>query len=336
MSQNNRLEYIDFAKGIGIILVIFVHASAACGVPYFIFKDAIAASFMPLFFFCSGFFFRTYDSTKNFICKKVYTLLVPFLFFHIVSCFILPILNNYSFEWRQIYDFLFGGFHYPNVPLWFVICLFDVSIIYYILYILTIKTRCQLIILVFVSVLLGVLGYAIGMWHRIELPLKFDTALTVMPYYCIGHVFSSQTIVIQSSKQGKYLLLLAIVSWVLCCLLASDAAYFINSYSMPIQNVYLAAFCGIFFYISLSRYVNYLPLINFLGRYSLIILLTHSPYVQRLMPLLFRLGISVWWINTLLCTIIVSVSYLLFVPLACKYIPYVIGQKWEGICCKTK
>lgn len=80
MSQNNRLEYIDFAKGIGIILVIFVHASAACGVPYFIFKDAIAASFMPLFFFCSGFFLELMTVLKILSVKRFTRCLCHFYF----------------------------------------------------------------------------------------------------------------------------------------------------------------------------------------------------------------------------------------------------------------
>lgn len=63
--MNKRLDWIDKAKGIGIILVVYGHVARGifnAGIPMneksFGIIDSVIYSFhMPLFFFLSGFFF---------------------------------------------------------------------------------------------------------------------------------------------------------------------------------------------------------------------------------------------------------------------------------------
>lgn len=72
MDDTNRLEWIDVARGIGIISVMFGHL----GVDII---DRIVFTFhMPLFFLISGYFLKTDESIWIFLKKKAKRLLIPY------------------------------------------------------------------------------------------------------------------------------------------------------------------------------------------------------------------------------------------------------------------
>ncbi len=62
--QTDRIEWIDLAKGICIILVVMLHARVDIGFSLSHFR-------MPLYFVLSGLFFKTYGNFKGFIIKKI-------------------------------------------------------------------------------------------------------------------------------------------------------------------------------------------------------------------------------------------------------------------------
>ena len=72
-----RIQWIDIAKGIGIILVIIGHVSINANI-----NDFIYSFHMPLFFIISGFL---YKPKKNFVKNKVRSILIPYFVFSIVS-----------------------------------------------------------------------------------------------------------------------------------------------------------------------------------------------------------------------------------------------------------
>ena len=69
MDTNNRIKWVDIAKGIGIILVIVGHTIALeYSAPIYTFH-------MPLFFFLSGLFLNTDVKLEAFIKKKAKSIL---------------------------------------------------------------------------------------------------------------------------------------------------------------------------------------------------------------------------------------------------------------------
>lgn len=75
-AQNQRIEYIDIAKGMGIILMIMGHIGYGE-----LFHRFIHAFHMPLFYFCAGLFFKEANAfdMRNYINKKAKRLLVPYI-----------------------------------------------------------------------------------------------------------------------------------------------------------------------------------------------------------------------------------------------------------------
>jgi len=195
-----RIEYIDLAKGFCIILVVFHHANTALDNIDFALRDALCVFRMPLYFFLSGLFFKTYEGYIGFLKRKVNKLLLPFLFFHIVSFFVVPLLNEKTLEWAKLWDFLFRQYNGLNGPLWFLLCLFWVNQLFYGLYKISFATRYPLAVLITGTVLLGVLGYSIGGTQYDFRVMNLSTALTAMPFFSAGYIFNRHTSILQPAR----------------------------------------------------------------------------------------------------------------------------------------
>lgn len=76
-SSNKRIQWIDIAKGIGIILVLIGHISLNKKINNFIYSFH-----MPLFFILSGYL---YKNKENYVKKKTKTILVPYFIVSIIS-----------------------------------------------------------------------------------------------------------------------------------------------------------------------------------------------------------------------------------------------------------
>lgn len=122
----------DAVKGIAIYLVIIGHLlpPEEKGVAAF-----IAACHMPVFFFVSGYFFqKSYEkySGKDFLKRKIFSLVIPYLCWSFVSFFMngtLLILNGNIGEIGK--EFL-NVFLYAR-SVWFLIVLFGAEILYFVI-----------------------------------------------------------------------------------------------------------------------------------------------------------------------------------------------------------
>lgn len=83
MVTKNRIEWIDIAKGLSIILVVYGHCGLEAFPPLAYWFGAFR---MPFFFFVSGILFSSdkYPSLKSFFLKRYRTLYRPFIIFSFV------------------------------------------------------------------------------------------------------------------------------------------------------------------------------------------------------------------------------------------------------------
>lgn len=75
--EKKRIDYLDIAKGIGIILVLVGHISKNDEINRFLYLFH-----MPLFFIISG---MLYKEKNNFCKKKIRNLIIPYFCFAIIS-----------------------------------------------------------------------------------------------------------------------------------------------------------------------------------------------------------------------------------------------------------
>lgn len=124
MSQQ-RIQWIDNAKGLIIFFVLLLHAK----IPWHS-VNFVGSWFMPCFFLISGLLFRMKnDSIKDTIFHRVRTLLVPYISLSVLFVFLNPntyqgnILANFK---TNAWDIMMGFSGFMTMSLWFVYTLFEV------------------------------------------------------------------------------------------------------------------------------------------------------------------------------------------------------------------
>lgn len=132
-TRTARIDYVDLIKGVTMFGVVWFH-SIAC-------PDWLTATIVnSIFFFLSGIFFKT-GHFPEFVKKRAKSMLVPFIVFYLLSYPFRVIVHYWDFrtlegfDWWCILDVFDvvgrSDYLFVNVPLWFVLCLFVIQVIYY-------------------------------------------------------------------------------------------------------------------------------------------------------------------------------------------------------------
>lgn len=194
--STNRLNVIDVAKGIGIILVVFAHVNYTHELLVFIYSFH-----MPLFFIVSGILFQKekYPKFGDFVKRRFKGLMVPYIIYELLSICCLYGAERIYGVWQlfdvskeqyleYIYQIAISNWSrvHVNQPLWFLPCLFLVEILYFFL------AKLQPIIRVPVCAGLVTVGWILesGMlpFDNFLLPWSLDSALVALGFYMIGNL----------------------------------------------------------------------------------------------------------------------------------------------------
>jgi fucose 4-O-acetylase-like acetyltransferase len=105
VGRSGRIDWIDMAKGYGILFVIFAHL----GVRYI--GSWIYTFHMPLFFFLSGYVFSTKYDFKTFVKRRYESIIIPYFSLGIVLVAFLIIQQCYQGNF-DIYTSVFDSMVY--------------------------------------------------------------------------------------------------------------------------------------------------------------------------------------------------------------------------------
>lgn len=137
MKVTKRIAYIDYSKGLGILLIMFAHT-----IQWFesmLLVNRYVHSFhVPIFFIAAGCLAyyqreRRYDF-KTFCCKKAKTLLIPYVFFSLfntaLECGVYWITHSLTREMirNELEALLITG----NGTVWFLLTLFGVEVLFWV------------------------------------------------------------------------------------------------------------------------------------------------------------------------------------------------------------
>jgi fucose 4-O-acetylase-like acetyltransferase len=91
-------------------------------------------------------------------------------------------------------------------------------------------------------------------------------------------------------------------------------------------QLYGAGISGILFIMLLGKLIQHLPVINYLGRYSLVTLGIHGPILHFISPLIARYITNeyMFFVVALLVTLSLCLA---FTPLILKLFPHLVAQK---------
>lgn len=135
-----RTDWVDYAKGIGIILVVYAHLLSSgyrAGLPvdthFFFLSDSIVYSFhMPLFFFLAGLFVaHSYASRgmRQFLISKIRLIAYPYLVWSLLQIGIELLFSQHSQRGVDLYD-LMAIPYLPWSQFWFLYALLLMYIVY--------------------------------------------------------------------------------------------------------------------------------------------------------------------------------------------------------------
>jgi acyltransferase len=287
-----RSSWIDTLKGIGIILVVIGHLSAN---KYDNLVRYIYSFHMPLFFFISGYLFnlnKYREVPLKFLQKKVKTLLLPYLTFTVISydfymiCdFLLrvyqPAIYNENILGKGIYFNLINIFltqkELINTPLWFLLCLFTVEILFYLISRKYYKSQNNILYFI---IFLSFVGYICSNYGSTRFPWKLDVAFTAISFYAVGFFFHNHYDKLFLERKVYIFFILLILHLVSCFKNES-----VNMISLSYGNYilfYISAFSGIYAYFYLAQTVQSSKVLEYYGKNSLIILGVHYIIISLL------------------------------------------------------
>lgn len=102
--MSKRLDYIDAAKALALVLVIIAHGMSSDAVGM-CFLGIVYSFHMPLFFICSGMTFRessNFDEWKINSIRSIKTLYCPALILFLVKTLYENVYCNQIYGWAQI------------------------------------------------------------------------------------------------------------------------------------------------------------------------------------------------------------------------------------------
>ncbi|UII19725.1 acyltransferase family protein [Fulvivirga ligni] len=142
---DKRLPWIDYAKAIAIILVVYRHIMiglmrAGFEVPnYYVVANEMVYSFrMPLFFILSGLFLRRALAKKSngeYVYNKFNSILYPYLIWTTIQVTIQVVFSSYINSDRSYMDYLYILIRPRAIDqFWFLYTLFNTSILYLLMF----------------------------------------------------------------------------------------------------------------------------------------------------------------------------------------------------------
>ena len=331
-SETRRIDWIDALRGLAMFFVIWGHTfpTNKWGI-----RKYIYSFHLPLFFFISGLNFRDSDrlSFKEFLKKRIKSLIIPYIIINIVCYLIMLILFNLhvieSFSyWKDFVGIFYSHsevFIQPSGPSWFLITLFLTEMIFFFL-----KKNSTSDFNLGISVsICGLISYVNSIsGYQQFLPLHLDTVFMGVVFYYAGYLFLKNMYRIKQVFNTKLKRFIFGLSF---GMIGFAAQYFNRRVSMH-ANLYgsitlfligsIFTIVALVFFVTLFIKKSYMfktigkNTIFYLGYHNIIILI-----LLENCPRLLNSNIMVFAIATILTILLLPISLLVK-----KYCPILIGK----------
>ena len=276
--KKQRIEYLDIARGIAIILMVIGHVVGKGWK-----RDLIFSFHMPLFIIVSGMFFKE-KSFKEFIGNTIKKLIIPY----VLTVFIVNIVKFGFFEKNNFLDVVAGFFKqialsysYLKIDtsinsigvLWFMPFLAIIRLFFYVLK----KISKEDDILLGVGcLLLSYFGYILAM-KKIWLPFSIDIAFACLVFYFIGYVLIKYNL-LNKIINNKQIMVNLLIMWLITIKFGN-----IEIAVRKLPNglfTYVGAVCGSMVVMKISMIINNKfnfvgKILSWFGKNSMYVLICH-------------------------------------------------------------
>lgn len=290
------------------------------------FHDAVFQFLLPMYFFLSGVFFKLYDGFGDFTRRKVNNIIIPAMFFIVIGLLFTLLRSRLTGHVElgssiALFPFDPAGF---NVPIWFLFVLFEVNIIYYLLQKLFRRwvTNVLMILLSVVGYVVAIKGYHLVAYH--------DIALIATPFFALG-AETRRAGLLTSGPTAWVRLFYAAAVLVLLFFFASEINMYDRTYPDYLR-LYILPCLAIMALLFLCQYIKHpVPLVSYLGRYSIIVLGTQDIVIKLFKGTLIRflhdpaaIDSQLVWLITLLVTLALEFPIIMLLK---KYAPRLTAQE---------
>ena len=330
--EKKRIGWIDQAKGIGLMLVMFGHCYLDEKLTFL-----FLAFHMPLFFFLSGYTFRGRGNYLTFVVNKARSLLIPYAFLAVV---LILVDGVFATVYGRSYSFVNAGISFllqrRHTVLWFLTCLFLMEqVLYWVERAENYARNTDLYYAV-----LGVLFFALFIVYRefvgIDLVWNLDLVLPALPFACLGKICCSLDKRFVCKKTTLWICL-AVATALLCVSSFINWSFFGKTdwYSNAYGNYFLftiGAVSGVLVVIVLSKLYN-CKFLCWLGKNTLAFYGLHRIVLDYLFVLFGKLRItapndSVLYLLISVAAVLLAVALLTPVnAVVMRFVPCLLGKK---------
>ena len=295
--KGKRITYIDVAKAVALFFVVLGHLPLKQPVFNFIFSFH-----MPLFFILSGMTINLdkYNNIFDYIKKKAKQCLIPYFVFSIIGV----IISYFITDWKAEITLgeVLRGFIYRAQPelfhvgqVWFLVCLFVASIMFYVVEKYIIKNRSKLFSFI-TYIILSVIAFNIMKIVNIQeliklpfesisrLPFKIDAALMALIFIKIGYITTKYKVIDKIGKiDNIFYIPLLVILLIINIFMGTRVNGYVNLCDCiygSYLNYFIASISGSLVVILIAYKINYNKILNFYGKNTLVMFAIHSMFIS--------------------------------------------------------
>ena len=316
--KENRIDYIDVAKAIGIFAIWLGHYGTDAGYAYL----WVFTWHVPLFFFLSGCTVHMEKSRTVFeyIKHKIKTILIPYVFFRVINTMIYILRENEdSIEKIKmglrliITGEMRNAGYLQGIALWFLTCLFLVSMIFHIM-----SKICNRYILLVLSIFLRFMGCDYinndSIWN-------IDDVCKLLFFYCVGYVVFPYVKLLFENLHKKSIFAMSV-----CVIIYSTLLFGGINIFEKVQwfNMFLKPLLGIYICLLGAYVLKDIEIIQKIGEKSLFLCGTEDIIRYLVFDLFAMIGLEISLINPimvyLLVVFLIWIDWKMLVPIIEKSI----------------
>lgn len=308
-SVASRIEWVDIARGMAIILMVAGHSSIPEALSKYIWSFH-----MPLFFVVSGLFYNPtkYGNFKSFLKKKIHTLFIPYWVFSIIV--FLAYFGTEYFKPKEMYE------GWQGYALWFVPVLFCAELAFYPI------SRLKNWWIIATIICTTSIGYALSV-NDIALPFKGDVIPFALFFIAVGFLFKKA---IFTYKPKLLTVALIGMTTIILSQVLPKLGMGRNEYGCIIPNLG-NALLGVYFIFSISKYLSKysrllsIKFIDYFGRNSLYVMAFSQVFNYWILTFLSSIGIAAS-LGMIVRYILLFGAIYVTSKLLPKYIPFAVGK----------
>lgn len=339
MGATGRIATIDFLKGFCLFCVFIGHSLIELGFVTHLYQSF----YMPAFFLLSGYCYKKTTSFWKAVARDGRRILAVY-YIWAVGVLLVVMLYKFFITHSDIEDFLILmkrtllgiDQHQFIAPLWFLVALFTVRLLWVILD-FTVNNRILQHYIVFA---LAVIGCVLNAFGHIETPFRFVTAMICLPFFSIGILTKDYRDTVSKHSLTPILLILAIIVWMACCMINVHERGPVSVWADK-YNIYPLFYCGALLgtlvhlnFAGLLEKINFRPakalysFFCYLGENSLGILVTInlSVIVARKLLEMFTSSAQTLLLHISTCVLAIAFSILATRIFKIKYFSWLVGK----------